>query len=834
MKAEKTKQLLNNDGYYFPLFNERGLKASITPFFAGDLKIDHDHYALKPTTEVDLFDGYGRNVIFEVDRIPYFLNGQTPHQQKDELTYETGLLYQRVVRKNAHFTLDTTSFIPREDNVELHRITFRNNRRTSLELRVTTAVMLYARSADQLRDHRHVTSLLQRIEVLKQGILVTPTLSFNERGHEPNHTVYSIFAHSEAMAIDRYIPVLDDFIAGGSLRFPKGLEQTTQKKRIEGYEAMGALGFEKVIVEPGASLDLYVAIGIHEDPKTAFSAGMHYLNEYAFQAAKERVTEHFERERSQLSFHFQDKKTSDQLDWVVLQPLLRRVFGNSYLPHHDYGRGGRGWRDLWQDLLAIIMDHDVSVYDMLHANFAGVRIDGSNATIIGDRPGSFKADRNAIPRLWSDHGAWPLLTVEMYLHETNDQDFLLLKQTYFKDRFSHFMRKIEEDDGSRVLKNPDGTTYQGTILEHLLIQNLTGFHNTGEHGYVRLEGADWNDGLDQAKRRGETVAFTHMYAKNIMVLSALIDRLAVDQIDIYQGIESLLKPEAKIADYFRYIDRFDGYRQTYKTSDLVKTLREIGEKRIAFLRDNAFQNGCYCSYFDDYGQPLERNGSLYLTGQAIALMSNIPTKEQARSMVDICRERLFDHDLGGYRLNSEAKHDFLSIGRAFAFAYGHKENGAVFSHMAIMYAYGLYRYGFVKEGREALISILQRAQKEGSKTWVGIPEYFNDRGIGKYFYLTGSASWILKVLRDEVFGVHMVFGVVSLEPKLVKADFIAGKATMTLDLFGKTRTITYHNPKRLDYGEYQIESLKVEGVEFINGFDSLFGDIDVFLTSITT
>lgn len=396
------------------------------------------------------------------------------------------------------------------------------------------------------------------------------------------------------------------------------------------------------------------------------------------------------------------------------------------------------------------------------------------------------------------------------------------------------MRKIEEDDGSRVLKNPDGTTYQGTILEHLLIQNLTGFHNTGEHGYVRLEGADWNDGLDQAKRRGETVAFTHMYAKNIMVLSALIDRLAVDQIDIYQGIESLLKPEAKIADYFRYIDRFDGHRQTYKTSDLVKTLREIGEKRIAFLRDNAFQNGCYCSYFDDYGQPLERSGSLYLTGQAIALMSNIPTKEQARSMVDICRERLFDHDLGGYRLNSEAKHDFLSIGRAFAFAYGHKENGAVFSHMAIMYAYGLYRYGFVKEGREALISILQRAQKEGSKTWVGIPEYFNDRGIGKYFYLTGSASWILKVLRDEVFGVHMVFGVVSLEPKLVKADFIAGKAAMTLDLFGKTRTITYHNPKRLDYGEYQIESLKVEGVEFINGFDSLFGDIDVFLTSITT
>lgn len=834
MKANKTKRLLNNDGYYFPLFNEQGLKASITPFFAGDLKTDHDHYALKPTTEVDLFDGYGRNVIFEVDHVLFFLNGQTERQQDDELTYETGLLYQRVIRKNERFTIDTTSFIPLEANIELHRITFRNNCRTPLELRVTTAVPLYARSADQLRDHRHVTSLLQRIEVVKHGILVQPTLSFNERGHEPNHTIYGLFAASESMSIDRYIPVLDDFVSGGSLRFPKGLDRTTQEKQIAGYEAMGALGFEEVMVDPGASIDLFMAIGIHEDRETSIDEGMRYLNAQAFLKAKRSVTKHFEHKHSPLSFHFIDRKTSDQLDWVVLQPLLRRVLGNSYLPHHDYGRGGRGWRDLWQDLLAMIMDHDVSVYDMLHANFAGVRIDGSNATIIGDRPGSFKADRNAIPRLWSDHGAWPLLTVEMYIHETNDLDFLLLTQTYFKDQFANYMRKTGKDDGFRVVRSPDGTTYRGTILEHLLIQNLTGFHNTGEHGYVRLEGADWNDGLDLAKRRGETVAFTHMYAKNIMVLSSLIDRLSVDEIEIYHGISALLKPEADIEDYFRHIEHFDGRRQSHKTAVLAKVLNKIAERRIAFLRENACVDGVCRSYYDDHGEPLDRNGSIQLTGQAIALMSGIPTQDQARSIADICRKRLFSHDLGGYRLNSEAKHDFLSIGRAFAFAYGHKENGAVFSHMAIMYAYGLYRYGFVKEGREALNGILKRAQNDDSKTWVGIPEYFNDRGIGKYFYLTGSASWMLKVLRDEVFGVKMVRGVLSLEPKLVRDDFIDGKAAITLDLFGQTRTITYRNPDRLDYGNYRIGSIEVFGVEVMNAFDSLAGDIEVFLANLIT
>ena len=38
----------------------------------------------------------------------------------------------------------------------------------------------------------------------------------------------------------------------------------------------------------------------------------------------------------------------------------------------------------------------------------------------------------------------------------------------------------------------------------------------------------------------------------------------------------------------------------------------------------------------------------------------------------------------------------------FGFAYGEKENGAVFSHMAVMYANALYKQGFIKEGYKVL------------------------------------------------------------------------------------------------------------------------------------
>lgn len=71
--------------------------------------------------------------------------------------------------------------------------------------------------------------------------------------------------------------------------------------------------------------------------------------------------------------------------WVSFQPILRRIYGCSFLPHHDYGKGGRGWRDLWQDCLALLLMNPSGVRQMILDNYGGVRMDGSNATIIGEK-----------------------------------------------------------------------------------------------------------------------------------------------------------------------------------------------------------------------------------------------------------------------------------------------------------------------------------------------------------------------------------------------------------------------------------------------------------------
>ena len=196
---------------------------------------------------------------------------------------------------------------------------------------------------------------------------------------------------------------------------------------------------------------------------------------------------------------------------------LRRIYGCSFLPHHDYGKGGRGWRDLWQDCLALLIMNPEGVKEMLLGNFGGVRIDGTNATIIGTKQGEFIADRNNIARVWMDHGLWPLMTTALYIDQTGDLSILLKENTYFKDK--QVCRGNETDsfykEGEQpVLRNAQGQEYFGSILEHLLVQNLTSFYEVGEHNHMRLRGADWNDAMDMAKERGESVAFTAAYAGN--------------------------------------------------------------------------------------------------------------------------------------------------------------------------------------------------------------------------------------------------------------------------------------------------------------------------------
>lgn len=343
---------------------------------------------------------------------------------------------------------------------------------------------------------------------------------------------------------------------------------------------------------------------------------------------------------------------------------------------------------------------------MLLSNFGGVRVDGSNATIIGDHLGEFKADRNSITRVWMDHGVWPFMTTKLYMDQTGDFDLLYQKVPYFKDRQVMRGKAVDEQwkEGMQWQESARGVRYEGTVLEHLLIQALGAFYEVGEHNHIALRDADWNDALDMAGHRGESVAFTNAYAMNLRDLAAIlrqeadkgmrdvelleeITKLLEDKEELYESIEAKHK---LLNSYLRKCRHtVSGVRIQIDTKQLADSLEHKAEWMMEHIREtewvsDAKGHGWYNGYYDDHGNRVEGvteegNVRMMLTGQVFSIMAGTATEEQVRAITEAADSYLYDASCGGYRLNTDFHELKTDMGRMFGFAFGEKENGAVFS-----------------------------------------------------------------------------------------------------------------------------------------------------------
>ena len=626
-------------GLYFPLAGEYGMKSSLTPNLAGDAKLDQNPFLLPPVSIENLHnDRSNRNFWCIVEqKSAWSVTGQSAAQEAKKFTEEeeavtvrAGYMWHQTSRISRQFGLtgSITSYIPIQKNIEVHIITITNQNKTDVTFVPVAAFPIYGRSADNIRDHRHVTSLLHRITVTDRGVNVCPTLSFDERGHQLNDTMYFVEGITEnGEAPCSFYPEIAEFIGeGGNLEAPeaviKNLDGVTKGTQRSGQEAFGGLRFARTTLGAGESKSYIIFAGTGHSRSEIRKLLADYPTLQEVQDEFVRVKQYW-KNKVNVSYHTGDEVFDQFMNWVSFQPELRRLFGCSFLPHHDYGKGGGGWRDPWQDCLALLLMNPGGVRQMLLGNFAGVRMDGSNATIIGEHVGEFKADRNSITRVWMDHGVWPLITTKRYIDQTGDLDLLEQPVRYFKD------------------------------------------------------------------------------------------------------------------------------------------------------------------------------------GQ---IMRGTDTDEQIAAIVKSSDTYLYDESCGGYRLNTDFGEVKTDMGRMFGFAYGEKENGAVFSHMAVMFANALYQRGYAKEGHKALHSLyMQSMDFEKSHIYPGIPEYFGRNGRGLYHYLTGAASWHMMTVVNQMFGIRGCLGELLVEPKLLAEQFDEdGFASLTFRFQGMGWHAIFENSERKDYGQYHI------------------------------
>lgn len=844
-------------GLYFPLAGEKGLKSAVTPDLGGDSKLDQGSFLLEPVSAENLHTSRStRNFWCVTAEGCWSATGASAQQEADRFTKDqdkstltAGLMWQKVCRETERFRLrsEITSFVPCQQNVEVMKVRITNTGTESRKVAAVAAIPIYGRSADNIRDHRNVTSMLHRIRTIEQGVLVKPTMSFDEKGHRENHRIYYVLgADGNGRAPECFYPSVDLFIGeGGTFLHPRavyeGLKGVAPGAEIHGREAMGGLRFPQVMLEPGQSAEYIVLLGIAEDEgeieRVLASFGTSEQIGAAFHATKA----HWQ-EQVNVRYQTGEPDLDRLMRWISFQPFLRRLYGCSFLPHHDYGRGGRGWRDLWQDCLSLLLMDPSGVGEMIRAGFGGVRIDGTNATIIGNGTGDFIADRNGISRVWMDHALWPFMTTKLYIDQTGDFDILKAEAPYFKD--PQIMRGTEIDGlwdegyGERQ-RTRDGEVYMGSILEHLLIQNLAAFYEVGEHNIIRLRGADWNDALDMAPEYGESVAFTCAYAGNLCQMAGLFRKFAdwkeQDTIELLEEVQELLADDPstrtdisrKRAVLRQYTERcrhkVTGRRSTVSLLDLADELEEKAGWLMEHVRSQEWiwdgDDGWFNSYYDNSKRPLEgiteEGVRMMLTGQVFAIMSGTATETQTEAIIRSADRYLYKKEVGGYRLNTDFHELRPDMGRMFGFAYGEKENGAVFSHMTVMYANALYRRGYAREGYRALKTLADTALDfKTSRIYPGIPEYFNGDGRGMYHYLTGAASWYMMTVITEAFGIRGEQGDLVIAPKLLLEQFDeAGTASLTFPFAGRGFHAVFTNMTRKDLGRYRVEKAYLTGAE---------------------
>jgi cellobiose phosphorylase len=835
-----------------------GVKSAITPFLSGDIKTDKSHYITKPASREDLrFPLREFFVYINKDKIFSLFQESSPQSAN----VEVGALWHKLTRvhKKAGLELSAVNFVPVSgETVELMQVTVKNISRKAVTFTPTAAIPLFGRSLENKHDHEHVTALLNRPHQVPDGVMMQTTMAFNEEGHKASHACYFVYgAAQQKSGVEGSFPTVDNFYGDeGSLLRPQAVLENQKPVKLKeearnGKEVVGALRFKATTLKSGQSFSYIVAIGMAVDEAETKKIFSRFNSAEKFHKALEENKQYWLDKISSITFDSGDGDFNSWMRWVTLQPVLRRIFGCSFLPDHDYGKGGKGWRDIWQDLLSLILIEPHLVRQNLINNCAGIRIDGSNATIIGSKPGEFLADRNAISRVWMDHGAWPFLTLRLYIDQSGDFDILQEKQSYFRD--PQLSRTHEKDltwksgNGNKLQSKKDAV-YQGTVLEHLLVQHLTQFFNVGEHNIIRLEGADWNDGLDMASQRGESAAFTSLYGGNLLSLADLMEEMAVvkktAKIEVFRELLILLDtlgekvdyadPKAKaehlFSKYFNSVQPLlSGERVELSIKDVANDLRTKGQwifehlrrqEKITIKKDGqeyAWFNG----YYDNKARRVEgvHGGQIRmtLTGQVFSVMSGLASDDDIKGIITSVDRFLKDKKLGGYRLNTDfGVAHYLDLGRAFGFAYGTKENGAFFSHMNVMYAAALYQRGFARAGYEVLQSIYRMAcDGERSKIYPGIPEYFDFEGRGMYHYLTGSASWLVLTQLTQAFGVRGRYGDLMLAPQLVKEEFDRkGLAAVTCQFAGRRLTIEYANPRKKEAGSYAIKEILLEGKPF--------------------
>ncbi len=724
-----------------------------------------------------------------------------------------------------------TLFVPTQDKVELLLGEITNISDEEQTIDVIPTIPIFGGSRAYVEYHRDVVRLYNKSEHDKSrsAILIKPGLEWVEGSTDASDITYFMKAMTESGKPGSQFYSDRESFLGPHFQWREPLSLAAKlpaRSPVLGKEAVGAIEFSKITLKPNETFKFVVVTGIGFTQTQAEEVIQKYSYATAVQE-KQKLEQFWLEQTSQKQIHSQDPNFDTSWNkWWFYQLCMRYWFGNTAHPQFDYGTDFSGWREIWQDMIGIILLNPDKVKEHILKTLEGIRTDGTNATRFFARTKEFGSDE--INGLWCDHPYWTTQAIWVYVQQSGHLDFFLQDGIkYFKDLY--ISRGEGKDEnwpkgtiGRHTTKN--GKEATGTVLEHLLTQILPMYFDAGKNGLLRIKRADWNDAVDQTK--GESTTFSMGLVQDLKDLARILEELkkrkGITTFSLFEELAELLgnnnlsveKRNARLQQFLSRVDQpLSGKKKEIAVADLIADLKEKAKIMTDLINEKAWNGKSYIGYFYADGAPVD---NLFLMPHSFAIFSGVAEGERLEKMIASVNQYLFNAKNGGYKLNAPAYTKFnKKIGRITGFAPGTKENNAIFNHANLFWMYAMLRLGRCEAGAKAWqgVNPLNHEQTEALIPPF-LPEYWISEdnthlaGKGEYPMLTGTAVWTRILFEQWVLGIRGELDGLRITPCL-PATKQWQSCGIDTPFRGARYQIRIKNPKLIENGK--IKSMLVDG-----------------------
>lgn len=711
----------------------------------------------------------------------YFTNTWYPVLHNDQ-QLETEFNFGSVVYKTSYNNLrvETSCFIPNEFDALVQIIKLKNESQNERKFRMYSINPINIGDARDIQFSGFNTLMMGGARIDKDIDGIVWRNSFGIPFSDDPDNIKGVFGklavHASSLSGCSFSSRYEEFVGhfSDSLARPAALFEGPLPDRDaeELTSALSALQNE-VSLAPGEEKEIVVAL-LATSTEDYYCKGKKELKKNLadirdLKRVKEMyasVRRDWEDDIARLKLHVPgDTVFNDSFQWLQYQCAMVAILNRMKSRFHSGFEYGYGFRDILQDLLALLPTNPAPVRDLIGFTACQMFSDGS---VYHNFFVSAKGNRDFVA---CDDPLWLVYAVCEYVKETGDIAFL--KEVYdFADS--------KEDMPAR----------SGTIMEHC-IAGVERVWKHSDNGLPFMMDADWNDDLSAYPEHRSVMAAQMLYkALNEMVQLFAETNSHADLAGEYQQRAETVRNSIET----RCIDPDGHYIRALAPDAATPDLGSSKTDKLVFLEPIAWSS---------------------FSGLADKERFDVLKKSVEENLDDKYGISLCQGDRG--LADGALPVDYAAWKRN---APGKKENGGQFRHLESWYMASLCLNGYGNEAWELCRKTLPAVASShdpynyAAERFV-YPEYVsgaasNDHGKAGHTWLTGTAPTRLGMIVEYIFGLRRVYNALLIDPCVHESwrEFSAER------LYRGTRfRISYKNPEGVQKG---VVSILVDG-ESIQG-----------------